>query len=88
MKKLCTAIVAASMLLTANSFAFAFGSSSTCVLPKFLKESDKIYVPESGNHFKIVEIDKKSCWIKIKRPRDEDAVWLNINSIIMIKPEK
>ena len=84
MKKLCTAIVAATMLLSANSFAFAFGSSSTCVLPKFFKEGaqfDHLTLVGSGDLIdaKIIEIDKKFCWAKVIRvDYPNESIWINL----------
>lgn len=74
--------------------------ADSCVVPKFLKEGAIFWIRSNAQEaklIKIVEIDKKSCWIKIKKVTrvqnmnaykiEKIGVWLNLNTIDMILPE-
>jgi len=58
--------------------------------PSFI-EIGKIYEIDMLLTVKILEMDKKSCWVKIAYKLEtslpEEQAWINLNAYKMIKPE-
>lgn len=57
--------------------------------PGFI-EIGKSYKIDMSLAVKILELDKKSCWVKVefKFPMsDREEAWINLNAYKMIKPE-
>lgn len=65
MKKIILMVIVA--LLFHNSTVFAGGLISTCEIPKFITKGLFIHSAEGlGFAGKVVDIDEKACWIKVK----------------------
>ncbi len=72
MKKLALLIAFGTLFISSPALA------NSCTVPKFLKKGVKVRILRET--MTIVEIDKKSCWIKA------DEFWVNLNAIEYIVP--
>ena len=70
------------LLTTTSTFA------GSCEISKFLKKNAIVRIYAGGmleeDNVKIVEIDKKACWIKIAN--QQYFPWINLNTIVGITP--
>ena len=75
MKKLVLTITAILLLLGTSAFA------GSCNIPKILKKGN--VVSSFFGTVKIVEIDKKSCWMKVEKVKGMQGSngWVNINNL-------
>jgi len=82
MKKIILTTVVMAVLLSTSAFA------GSCEIPKFLKEGATIFTAAgmSAEIVKVLEIDKKACWIKV-HDKDNNIYWENLNTIEKIEPE-
>ena len=80
MKKIVLLFVVLTLLACSSAQA------GSCVIPKFLKKGDqfKIIAGMVESTVTIVEIDKKSCWIKVK---ENGGAWINLNTINLLAPK-
>jgi hypothetical protein len=80
MKKIVFLLAVLTILICSSAQA------GSCVVPKFLKVGAQyeIYVGMLETTVTIVEIDKKSCWVRIK---EDGGSWLNLNTIVSITPK-
>ena len=79
MKKMILSITVLSLLFGTTALA------SSCNIPKFLKKDAKVemLLMMDEKTLTIVEIDKKSCWVRVK---EFGGMWLNLNTIVGINP--
>ncbi len=83
MKKLILTI--STLFFMAGTYAYA----GSCEIPKFIKKGDmvNIQVDMSSNlakNAKVLDIDKKACWIKIDHNWFQESPWLNLNTILAV----
>ncbi len=75
------------LLFAVSTFLFCSSAQAgSCVIPKFLKKGSRyeIYVGRLQTKVTIVEIDEKSCWIKVK---ENGGSWMNLNTIVSLTPK-
>lgn len=82
MKKTILIIVVLSFLVSTSAFA------ESCNVPKFIKKGAVIsfYADFMEEDVKVVEIDEKSCWIKISGQKYYP--WVNLNTILGVTPKR
>ncbi len=74
MKKLLSITLFFSFLTSTSVFA------GSCEIPKFIKKG---VILEFNGYSRVVEIDKKSCWIRLEEAKDGYRGyngWLNLNA--------
>jgi|APSaa5957512622_1039677.scaffolds.fasta_scaffold366358_1 hypothetical protein len=83
MKKTILTIVVLFFLM--STFAFA----ESCNVPKFIKKGAVINFHAGDlveKNVKVIEIDEKSCWIKISG--QQYFSWVNLNTMVGVTPKE
>ena len=66
--------------------ACSSAQAGSCVIAKFVKKGAQfgLLAGMMETTVTIVEIDKKSCWIKVKK---HGGSWINLNTITLLTPK-